>query len=67
MLVDRIVGGSGGTPITEEEAVEVEGTERDGNLNFLVNVRNGVRRREITGVDNSEVSAVEYCRRRERG
>lgn len=39
----------------------------DGNLNFLVNVRNGVRRREIAGVDDLDVSVVEYCRRRERG
>ena len=131
MLVNRIAGGNGGPPMTEEEAEEVEGMELDddvveivegdedgendvvgvwfvdpaplrlrigilelmissspsswriatsgsgsesvsasgrgGNLNFLVNVRTGVRRREITGVENSEVSAVEYCRRRERG
>ena len=47
------------------ESVSISG--RGGNLNFLVNVRNGVTRREIIGVDNLEVSAVEYCRRRERG
>jgi hypothetical protein len=65
LMISSPVSGRVCTSTSGSDSVSV--SKRGGNLNFLVNVRNGVRRRDIIGFDDSDVSVVEYCRRRERG